>query len=80
MGHHADRSHARAATAVGDTEGFVEVEVTDTTCIPAMIRWVQFGAGDLKYSKIEAVNRIGKSWLEIYSIMPFVLHWKRKNG
>jgi hypothetical protein len=66
---------------VGDTEGFVEVEVTSlsqaigTTCIPAMIHWVQFGAGDLKYSKIEAVNRIGKSWLEIYSIMPFGLHW-----
>ena len=26
----------------------------------------------MKYSKIEAVNRVGKSWLEIYSIMPFV--------
>ena len=34
----------------------------------ATIHWVQFGAGDWKYSKIEAVNQIGKSWLERYQI------------
>jgi hypothetical protein len=30
--------------------------------------WAQVRAGDLKYPKIEAVNRISRSWLEIYSI------------
>jgi hypothetical protein len=39
---------------------------------------VKFGAGVWKYPKIETVDRIDMSWLEIYSIMPFVLHWKRK--